>query len=125
MKGFAQAELPGCEPAFAITIHKSQGSSYDNVLVILPDSENQILSRNLVYTAVTRARKRCLIWGAKATPAWSYQFCRSAPHRRSWFSRRVPRIEQPVLKGVAVMLSQCGTVNSRPSPFPLRIQGVP
>ena len=65
VKGFAQAELPGCEPAFAITIHKSQGSSYDNVLVILPDSENQILSRNLVYTAVTRARKRCLIWGAK------------------------------------------------------------
>ena len=65
VKGFAQAELPRCEPAFAITIHKSQGSSYDNVLVILPDSENQILSRNLVYTAVTRARKRCLIWGAK------------------------------------------------------------
>ena len=65
LRSYLPAQLPECVPAFAITIHKSQGSSYRNVLVILPDApENPLLNLNLVYTAITRARKRCRIWAA-------------------------------------------------------------
>jgi exodeoxyribonuclease V alpha subunit len=40
-----------------MTIHKSQGSEFDEVVVVLPEEDNRILSRELVYTAVTRAKK--------------------------------------------------------------------
>ena len=53
--------LPPCETAYALTIHKCQGSEFDEVLVVLPEQENRILSRELIYTAVTRAKKRVLM----------------------------------------------------------------
>jgi exodeoxyribonuclease V alpha subunit len=53
--------LPPCETAYALTIHKCQGSEFDEVLVVLPEHENRILSRELIYTAVTRAKKRVLM----------------------------------------------------------------
>ncbi len=53
--------LPPCETAYAMTIHKSQGSEFDDVLIVLPEKENPILSRELVYTALTRARKQVLV----------------------------------------------------------------
>ena len=46
--------------AYAITIHKSQGSEYDTVIISLPDKPKNMLTRNLLYTAVTRAKK-CVI----------------------------------------------------------------
>ena len=55
--------LPQHEAAFALTIHKSQGSEFDAILLILPDQMSEVLSRELLYTAVTRARKRVEIWG--------------------------------------------------------------
>jgi exodeoxyribonuclease V alpha subunit len=45
------------ETVFAMTIHKSQGSEFDEVLVIIPGKENRLLTRELVYTGVTRAKK--------------------------------------------------------------------
>ncbi|MGN0866835.1 MAG: exodeoxyribonuclease V subunit alpha [Oligosphaeraceae bacterium] len=63
VKGFSWSLLQDqCEPAYAMTIHKSQGSSYAHVLVVLPEQENPILTRNLLYTAITRARTTCTIW---------------------------------------------------------------
>jgi exodeoxyribonuclease V alpha subunit len=53
--------LPPCETAYALTVHKCQGSEFHEVLVVLPDEENRILSRELIYTAVTRAKKRVLM----------------------------------------------------------------
>jgi exodeoxyribonuclease V alpha subunit len=53
--------LPPCETAYALTVHKCQGSEFDEVLVVLPEHENRILSRELIYTAVTRAKKRVLM----------------------------------------------------------------
>ena len=44
------------EPAWALTIHKSQGSEFDRVVVVLPDASSPLLSRQLLYTGVTRAR---------------------------------------------------------------------
>ena len=67
VRGFAPNTLPLHEGAFAITIHKSQGSEYDRAAVVLPpDSENRILSRQLLYTAVSRARHGVELWAAPA-----------------------------------------------------------
>ena len=55
--------LPEHETAFAVTVHKSQGSEFDRVLLILPDRPSPVLTRELLYTAVTRARRSVEIWG--------------------------------------------------------------
>ncbi len=57
IKTFPPNRLPNCETVFAMTIHKSQGSEFEEVLVVLPETGNAVLSRELVYTAITRARK--------------------------------------------------------------------
>ncbi len=60
------SQLPEHELAYAITIHKSQGSEYENVLVVLPDdATHPLLSRQLVYTGITRAKKRAVILGTE------------------------------------------------------------
>jgi exodeoxyribonuclease V alpha subunit len=55
--------LPAHEPAYALTVHKSQGSEFDHVLVILPDRYAEVVTRELIYTAITRARASVEIWG--------------------------------------------------------------
>jgi len=55
------SRLPGHETAFAMTIHKSQGSEFNNVLVVLPGKWNTVMTRELLYTAVTRARNAVVI----------------------------------------------------------------
>ncbi len=60
---FAPQRLPPYETAYAMTVHKSQGSEFDTVALVLPDSDSPVLTRNLVYTALTRARRRAEIWG--------------------------------------------------------------
>ena len=58
--------LPEHELAYAITVHKSQGSEFGNVMVVLPDDENHpLLNRQLVYTAITRAKKRAVVLGTE------------------------------------------------------------
>ena len=54
--------LPPHETVYAMTVHKSQGSEFNEVVVILPDHPSAVLSRELLYTAVTRARERLEIW---------------------------------------------------------------
>jgi exodeoxyribonuclease V alpha subunit len=56
----------GLELAWAITVHKSQGSEWDHVVVVLPDDDLPILTRELVYTALTRARSGAVVVGAPA-----------------------------------------------------------
>ncbi|RLB85545.1 MAG: exodeoxyribonuclease V subunit alpha [Deltaproteobacteria bacterium] len=59
--------LPSWEFAFATTVHKSQGSEFDDVLLVLPDNENhRLLTRQIVYTGITRAKKRVVIYGSQA-----------------------------------------------------------
>jgi exodeoxyribonuclease V alpha subunit len=62
LRQFLPSRLPSHETVFAMTIHKSQGSEFQNVLMILPDYETPILTRELVYTGVTRARKQVELW---------------------------------------------------------------
>jgi len=54
-------ELPAHEPAYALTVHKSQGSEYDRVLLVLPPEPHPLVSRELLYTALTRARRQVRI----------------------------------------------------------------
>lgn len=65
------AELPPHECGFAITIHKSQGSGYANVTLLLPDQPVEILSVELLYTGITRAAKRVDLWASEDI----LQFC--------------------------------------------------
>ncbi len=55
--------LTAYEMAHAITVHKSQGSEFDHVLILLSDRPSEVVTRELIYTAVTRARKRVEVWG--------------------------------------------------------------
>jgi len=57
------ARLPEHETVFAMTVHKSQGSEFDDVVLILPDQPSPVLTRELIYTGLTRARKRAEVWG--------------------------------------------------------------
>jgi len=57
--------LPGHETVYAMTIHKSQGSEFNDVIIILPDNYYPILTRELVYTGITRAIRSVSIWGKK------------------------------------------------------------
>jgi exodeoxyribonuclease V alpha subunit len=63
IRKFTPLRLPEHETAYALTIHKSQGSEFDEILAILPDSPSPVLTRELIYTAITRAKKRVEIWG--------------------------------------------------------------
>jgi hypothetical protein len=52
------------DPAYALTVHKCQGSEFDDVMVVLPrDEKHRLLTRQIIYTAVTRAKKRVFIYG--------------------------------------------------------------
>ena len=67
-RAFAPGALPAHDPAWAITIHKSQGSEYGHAAVLLPpDPEHRILSRQLLYTALSRARTGVEVWGPRAS----------------------------------------------------------
>ena len=57
--------LPGHETVFAMTVHKSQGSEFNRLVLILPDQDSPVLTRELLYTAITRARAKVEIWGKK------------------------------------------------------------
>ena len=59
------ARLPEHDTAFAMTIHKSQGSEFEHVMVILPREWSPLLTRELIYTGVTRAGKRMTMVGER------------------------------------------------------------
>lgn len=59
----APTRLPMVETAWAITVHKAQGSEFDSVLLVLPERESRVVNRQLLYTAVTRAKRAITIVG--------------------------------------------------------------
>ena len=66
---YGAEDLSMVEHAYAVTIHKSQGSEFDTVIIPLFKSFYIMLKRNLIYTAITRARKKIIIIGQKAAVA--------------------------------------------------------
>ena len=63
LRRFLPQRLPEHATVFAMTVHKSQGSEFDDVLLILPEKDYPVLTRELIYTAITRARQNISIWG--------------------------------------------------------------
>lgn len=56
-------QLEGLESAWAITVHKSQGSEFDEILFALPDRDTPVMTRQILYTALSRARRTVLVHG--------------------------------------------------------------
>ncbi|MBK1648161.1 exodeoxyribonuclease V subunit alpha [Rhabdochromatium marinum] len=60
------SRLQAVETVFAMTVHKSQGSEFDHAALVLPDHSNPVLTRELLYTAITRASSRfTLLYGSE------------------------------------------------------------
>jgi exodeoxyribonuclease V alpha subunit len=87
--------LPRCEAAWALTIHKSQGSEYDEVLVSLPDRDSGILTRELLYTALTRARRTVTVVGPTSV-------------LEAAFARRVSRVSALAERVAALTATSAG-----------------
>lgn len=67
LRRISPTQVPVHELCFAMTIHKSQGSEYDEVAVVLPPAESPILSRELLYTALTRAKKSAHMFSSRTS----------------------------------------------------------
>jgi exodeoxyribonuclease V alpha subunit len=66
MRAIPPEFLPKHETAFAMTVHKSQGSEFDKVLMVLPPEDTILLTRELIYTGITRARQAVTLWSDEA-----------------------------------------------------------
>ena len=64
---FAPTRLPDVQTVHAMTVHKSQGSQADTVSVIMPPEDSRLLTRELFYTAVTRAERTLRVVGTEAS----------------------------------------------------------
>ncbi len=64
---YPPSRLGAVDTVYAMTIHKSQGSQFDTAAVLLPEPGSRILTRELLYTAVTRARRRLILVGTEET----------------------------------------------------------
>ena len=59
---FAPLQLPGHESAFATTVHKAQGSGFQKVVLLWPEGDREFLTREMLYTGISRAAKKVEIW---------------------------------------------------------------
>ena len=64
---FYEDGIDELELAYAITIHKSQGSAWKAIVLVLPSQHTNMLSNNLIYTGISRARKFCVVIGDHKT----------------------------------------------------------
>lgn len=97
LRGFAPARLPEHETVYAMTVHKSQGSEFDHVLVVTPNEPSPVLSRELIYTALTRARRQASFYTVPEvfTAAVERRLRRSSGLRdRLWLEPRASKRER-------------------------------
>jgi exodeoxyribonuclease V alpha subunit len=66
LRAIRPQRLPEHQTVFAMTVHKSQGSEFDRVLLVLPDQDTPVLSRELLYTGCSRARKQLILIAQEA-----------------------------------------------------------
>jgi exodeoxyribonuclease V alpha subunit len=62
LRSISLSQLPVNKAVFAMTVHKSQGSGFEKVLLVLPNRDSPLLTRELIYTGITRTRRECEIW---------------------------------------------------------------
>ncbi len=69
LQAWHPANFPAHEDAFAITVHKAQGSEFEKILLVLPEAGHRVLSRELLYTGLTRARREIELYANQASIA--------------------------------------------------------
>ena len=89
-RSFPPERLPAHDTAFAMTVHKSQGSEFSDVLLVLPNQDSPVVSKELIYTGITRARHRVEIW---LNPTL---FALAAQRRTERYSGLADQLSQPV-----------------------------
>lgn len=62
---FPILQMPACQDAWALTVHKSQGSEFESVALVPAPAGHPLATRELVYTGITRARRRLSVWGSR------------------------------------------------------------
>lgn len=67
IRNVSPLRLPEHETVYAMTVHKSQGSEFKRVLMLLPDQNSEVLTRELIYTGITRAKSDVAVWGDRET----------------------------------------------------------
>ncbi len=83
-------QMPSCDDAWALTIHQSQGSEFDTVLLVPAPAGHPLATRESLYTGITRARSRVEIFGGPAAVAWA---ARHPTRRDGDLARRLaPRV---------------------------------
>ena len=87
------ARLPAHETAWAMTVHKSQGSEFDAVLLLLPAQRSRVLSRELLYTGITRAKRRVLLAAGADVLASAVQ---ASSQRHAGLQARLRDLQQSV-----------------------------
>lgn len=73
-KLISSVRLTEIETVFAITVHKSQGSEYDNAYLIIPETQSPVMVRELLYTAITRAKQKLTVIGSSTVFRKAVQF---------------------------------------------------
>ena len=92
VKEFPVSALPAVETVYAMTIHKSQGSEYDSVLVVLPEKEMPMLTKELLYTAITRAKKKVEISAKESVLEYTLK---NSAARNSGFENALKKLKTP------------------------------
>ncbi len=86
LRALVPAQLPAWQPAWTLTVHRSQGSEYQRVLLVLPPKDSPILCRELIYTGITRARTHCTL---ACDPALIRDWARKTADRQSGLAQRL------------------------------------
>ena len=86
LRSLLPSRLPPHETVYAMTIHKSQGSEFAHTVLVLPDGPSPLLTRELVYTGITRAKARLALYGDRALLA---QAVRKKTERYSGLAQRL------------------------------------
>lgn len=89
-QGYSREELGSLDLAYAFTVHKSQGSQYQCVLIVLPNKVSQFLTRSILYTAITRAKQYVAIFSP--TPTIRYMIQNNKKNVR--YTQLIPRLKK-------------------------------
>jgi len=99
---YAPAELGIIELAYAMTIHKAMGSEYETVIIPVLSAHMVLLYRNLIYTAITRAKRRVFLVGQKSSLFIAIHRNKTSK-RNTMLGQRIQRYYHPQASRVAVM----------------------
>ncbi len=90
VRRFPVLQMPACQDAWAMTVHKAQGSEFESVALVPAPAGHALNTRELVYTGVTRARRHLCVWGTRAAIE---EAARRPTRRRGRLSSRLAGLE--------------------------------